>query len=83
MTIYDGGSSISAMMGMYCGDSIPPRHVSSSNVILIHFQTDGSVRYAGFKMEYNPMGKQNTLVQNKTEWNWMQNFGNILDWTIV
>ena len=71
------------MMGMHCGDSIPPRHGSSSNVILIHFQTDGSVTNAGFKMEYNPMGKQNTLVQNTTEWRWIQNFGNILNWTLV
>ena len=56
LTIYDGGSSTSPMMGKYCGDSIPPSHVSSSNEILVHFQSDGSVTYSGFKMEYNPLG---------------------------
>ena len=57
LTIYDGGSSTSPMMGKYCGDSIPPSHVSSSNDILIHFQSDGSATRAGFKMDYNPLGK--------------------------
>ena len=59
LTIYDGGSSTSSMMGKYCGDSIPPSHVSSSNEILIQFQSDASIATeAGFKMEYNPIGKQ-------------------------
>ena len=47
------------MMGKYCGDLIPPIHVSSSNEILIHFQSDWDDTEAGFKMEYNPIGKQN------------------------
>jgi hypothetical protein len=56
------------MIGKYCGDSIPPSYVSSSNEILIHFQSDGSVIKNGFKMEYNPSGKQNISIQNKTEY---------------
>ena len=66
MTIYDGGSSTSPMMGKYCGESIPPSHVSSNNEVLIQFQSDGSVTEAGFKMEYNPLG--NTSIQNNTEY---------------
>ena len=60
MTIYDGASSTSPMIGKYCGDSIPPSHVSSSNEVLIHFLSDVSDTYGGFQMEYNPTGKQNT-----------------------
>ena len=45
------------MMGKYCGDSIPPSHVSSSNEVLIQFKSDGSQERAGFQMEYNPLGK--------------------------
>ena len=56
MTIYDGSSSTSSMMGKYCGDSIPPSHVSSSNEILVHFQSDEEITYTGFKMKYNPLG---------------------------
>ena len=41
------------MMGKYCGDSIPPSHISSSNEILIHFETDGSETRNGFKIEYS------------------------------
>ena len=70
LTIYDGGSSTSPMIGKYCGNSIPPSYVSSSNEMLIHFQSDwgsaGSI--TGFKMEYNPLGKQNISIQNKTEY---------------
>ena len=67
LTIYDGGSSTSLMMGKYCGDSIPPSHVSSSNEILIHFHSDEATTEAGFQMEYNPTGKQNTF-QNNTKY---------------
>ena len=59
LTIYDGGSSTSSMMGKYCGDSTPPSHVSASNEILIHFETDiYNGNNHGFKMEYHPTGKQ-------------------------
>ena len=69
MTIYDGDSSISPMMGKYCGDSIPPSHVSSSNEMLIQFQSDEWMDgfHGGFQMEYNPLGKQITSIQNSTE----------------
>ena len=69
MTIYDGDSSTSYMLGKYCGNSIPPSTVSSNNEVLIQFQSDGYpyVTEAGFKMEYNPIGKQNTSIQNNTE----------------
>jgi hypothetical protein len=63
LTIYDGGSSTSPMMGKYCGDSIPPSHVSSSNEVLIQFQSDGGLTETGFKMEYTPKGKQITSIQ--------------------
>ena len=67
LTIYDGGSSASTMMGKYCGDSIPSRTVSSSKEILVHFESDESLTHSGFKMEYNPTGKQNTSIQNNNE----------------
>ena len=66
--MYDGGLSTSPMMGKYCGDSIPPSLVSSSNEILIHFHSDYSETEAGFQMEYHPRGKQNTPIQNNTEY---------------
>ena len=69
LTIYDGGSITSPMMGRYCGFSIPNIHKSSSsNEILIHFETNhNDVNNIGFKIEYNPSGKQNTSIQKTTE----------------
>ena len=68
LTIYDGGSSTSPMMGKYCGASIPPSHISSSKEIMVHFETDSyNGNENGFKMEYNPTSKQSTTIQNNTE----------------
>ena len=53
-------------MGKYCGDSIPPSHVSSSNEVLIHFQSDDYGTRAGFKIGYNPIG--NISIQNNIEY---------------
>ena len=61
LTIYDGASSTSSIIYYGCGDSIPQSHVSSSNEVLIHFQSDYSATYTGFKMEYNPLG--NTSIK--------------------
>ena len=69
LTIYDGGSNTSPMMGKYCGASIPPSHISSSKEIMVHFETNyhpGNEN--GFKMEYNPTGMQNTSILNNTEY---------------
>ena len=69
LIIYDGGSTTSPMMGKYCGDSIPPSHISSSKEIMVHFETNSyNIDLNGFKMEYHPTGKQNTSVQNHTEY---------------
>ena len=62
LIIYDGGSTTSPMMGKYCGDSIPPSHISSSKEIMVHFETASWTTGNGFKMEYNPTGKQNTSI---------------------
>ena len=67
----------------YCGDSIPPSHVLSSNEVLIHFQSDSSTPSSGtgFQMEYNPTGKLNTSIK-KNDFVivllCIQNFGNTL-----
>ena len=52
LTIYDGGSITSPMIGKYC-DSIPPTIITTSNEVFIHFQTNAVFTESGFKMEYN------------------------------
>ena len=57
LAIYDGGSSTSPMMGKYCGASIPPSNISSSNEILVHLSTNHyNGNHKGFKLMYNPTG---------------------------
>ena len=79
MTIYDGGSSTSPMIGKYCGNSIPPSHVSSSNEVLIHFQSDPDCcTGAGFKMEYNPSGEEKDMKLKQLKISWRYRFWNTI-----
>ena len=56
LIIYDGGSTTSPVMGKYCGDSIPPSHISSSKEVMVHFETYWNVdNKNGFKLMYNPI----------------------------
>lgn len=40
------------LLGKYCGTSLPPTLISSSNVITIKFVTDSSINYEGFMASY-------------------------------
>ena len=57
MTIYDGDSDASPMIGKYCGVSLPPSQVSSKNEALILLTTDHSITKKGFKLTYNPLSE--------------------------
>jgi hypothetical protein len=56
VTIYDGGSYESLMIGEFCGDSIPQRQLSSGNEIFIHFVTGFGGTRKGFQLEYASLG---------------------------
>ena len=63
MTIYDGGSNTSPMFGdPYCGDSLPPSQISSSNQLFFHFHSDFFNTGTGFKLEYNATSKNSYKV---------------------
>ena len=60
LILYDGDSTSSLMLGIYCGDSNPPIHISSS--FFIHFQSVISIGKLGlggygFKLKYHLSGK--------------------------
>ena len=60
LTMYDGASMTSPMIGEYC-DSTPPDIITTSNEIFVHFETSPiytSPTYIGFKMMYSPTGNQ-------------------------
>ena len=80
LTIYDGGSSTSTMIGRYCGLSIPPNQISSSsNEIWIHFKTDhNDVNDIRFKMEYNPSGEEKDINLKQLKISWRYRFWNTI-----
>ena len=57
LTIYDGDSEVAPVIGRYCGISIPPSHISSSNEMFLYFKTDIVYTDLGFKLKYQPYGK--------------------------
>ena len=55
LTIYDGGSSSSPLIGRFSGRSLPSPIVSSSNKLYLQFTSDGSGYDRGFKAFYRGM----------------------------
>ncbi|XP_029924616.1 procollagen C-endopeptidase enhancer a [Myripristis murdjan] len=61
VAFYNGGErDRSRLIGKYCGDRVPEPIISSSNVMLVHFESDSSVTYNGFLATYTsvPHGSQ-------------------------
>ena len=69
LSIFDGDSNTSPMLGNpYCGDSLPPSQISSSNQLFFHFHSDESWTATGFKLEYNATSKNHyTLLRFGSE----------------
>ena len=59
MTIYDGGSFASPVVDKFCGTSVEGVNIStsSSNEILVYFESDDSDNGPGFKLEYKSIGE--------------------------
>ena len=58
LSIYDGDSDTSPILGNpYCGNSLPPSQISSSNQLLFHFHSDEWGTATGFKLAYNATSK--------------------------
>ena len=69
LTVYDGGSTSSILVGKYCGNAPPPGQIlSSNNELLMHFKTNSVGTYDGFHIEYSTLCKFHRfilLVTNK------------------
>ncbi|CAM9531973.1 unnamed protein product [Lampetra fluviatilis] len=52
VSVFDGESALSPMVGRYCGAIVPLPITSFSNFLHIHFHTDSSVQRAGFHATY-------------------------------
>ena len=63
MSLRDGGSTESPLIGRYCGVVLPSSHLSRGNQLLIRFKTDHSVGHDGFRASYKT-GK----IQRAKKW---------------
>ena len=57
LTIYNGNSENSPVLGKYCGSEIPPSINSSSNEVFIVFKSDDLTNGPGYKLEYKSFEK--------------------------
>ena len=63
LTIYDGGSMSSDLVGKFCGNSLPPDQIlSSSNDIMMRFKTVFTGIYDGFHVEYSSLCKSHRFI---------------------
>ena len=66
LSIYDGDSDTSPMLGNpYCGDSLPPSRISSSNHLFFRFISDFYGTATGFRLEYNATSKRQESIQSR------------------
>ncbi|CAL8403736.1 unnamed protein product, partial [Boreogadus saida] len=56
LEIYDGGDMTAPKLGSFSGTTAPSLLNSTSNQLLLHFQSDISVVAAGFHLEYKTVG---------------------------
>ena len=56
VSVYDGSSSFSPLIGRYDGDLLPQRISSSSDELFVTFTIDGSVSRSGFVANYHSKG---------------------------
>ena len=67
LTVYDGGSTSSNLIGKFCGNALPPGQIlSSSNELLMHFKTSSSGTYDGFHIEYSTLCKFHRFILFET-----------------
>lgn len=53
--VHNGRNNNSALIGKYCGDSIPHSVTSSGNVLHVKFHADRSIQHIGFKASYTSL----------------------------
>ena len=72
LTLYDGDSNSAPIIGEYCGNSIPNNQISSTNSVLIHFESDGYDTRSGFNLQYqNTFPGKQRIIAKFACWNYL------------
>ena len=56
LQVRNGETPDSALMGIYCGTTMPPDMISVGNAMYLKFVTDATVVGSGFRIEYESIG---------------------------
>ncbi|XP_070548823.1 tolloid-like protein 2 [Ptychodera flava] len=65
---YDGGDSLSPIIGTYCGHLTPEAIVTSGPRLFIVFRSDGSVSEGGFHITATPIDDDGTPSSTRTDY---------------
>ena len=65
VTVYDGGSSSSPLIGTFSGSSLPSPVQSSSRNLYVRFTSDGSGTSQGFRAHYRGMVSCKNILSMK------------------
>ena len=72
LTLYDGDSNSAPIIGEYCDNSIPNNQISSTNSVLIHFESGGDMTRPAFHLEYkDPFPGKQRIITKFTCWNYL------------
>ena len=66
LKIYDGPTSSSNRKARLCGRSSYSGLISTSNTLLLIFNSDGSTGYTGFQLTYSVIGTNSIWILEKT-----------------
>ena len=66
LKIYDGPTSRSNRKARLCGRRSYSGMISTSNTLLLIFNSDGSTRYTGFQLTYSVIGRNSIGILNET-----------------
>ncbi|XP_068942361.1 cubilin [Petaurus breviceps papuanus] len=64
LEIYD--DSMETALGRYCGKSVPPSLVSSSNRLMLRLVTDAAIAYEGFSVTYTSFEASKACLEDYT-----------------
>uniref|UniRef100_H2YSJ2 CUB domain-containing protein n=1 Tax=Ciona savignyi TaxID=51511 RepID=H2YSJ2_CIOSA len=52
LSVFDGPSTSSSLIGKYCGSEVPPSITGSGSYLTVYFHSDSSVQGDGFQFRY-------------------------------
>ena len=78
LSVFDGESITAPSLGTYCGHSLPEPIYTTGRYAMLHFKTDGSIRYSGFSVGFTALDEQPMTTSANIETTSASSEGNII-----